>query len=219
MALSSTESHHAAFQLVWLSAADDFSSALEQWQSSGKCNDYGSPIMTCQLSDIEGYRFLFEISSETAGQTLWVSMECILALGISVSRDGQKLSAPRARAELERAVWVKRREACIVALMEHGMAKLDHALLRAISMFREHEALSPHYASLVFSILEREKIDHEPGFFRVFLRRKQDRQEIMAMSPWQVWRFWRAMTPEQQHEVRGHTVLRQLLAQQYQERD
>lgn len=206
MSLSPSEAEHAASQLVSLSGTPNIKEALAKWYCSDHCYDYGQPITTCQLTGIEGYRFLFEITHDTRDISLWASLECVLALRLPVIRQGETLSAPRARAELERAIWMKRRESCVVALMEYGMATLDHRLLRAIAVFRDKEALSPKDADLVFSVLEREKIDHEPGFFRVFLRRRQDRMDIMNMAPWQVWRFWGALTPSQQQEVKqlGH---------------
>jgi hypothetical protein len=71
-----------------------------------------------------------------------------------------------------------------------------------------NKKLTPKQAFVVFWRLQRNRIDHDPSFFSVTLKKKRYMDDLGAMETSKVHFFWKALTQNQRRSAvsLGHTA-------------
>ncbi|NOJ43901.1 hypothetical protein [Bradyrhizobium australiense] len=191
-----------------LSVADTLPKAFEEWRFTGHTHDHEEPHETCQLCGQEGLRYHFEIQNRFTNHSLDVGSHCILQFNVAVYENGRRLTPADAKRQLEKLVQKMRLDSCIRALERLARAENSQILSGALKYYRTNKKLTPMQAFVVFWRLRRNRIDHDPSFFNVTLKKKRYMDDLAAMETSKVHYFWRALTPSQRkHAVTlGHTV-------------
>jgi hypothetical protein len=193
--------------LLSRSATQRLPQAFAEWQFTGETRDYRTATEVCQLCEQENLRYHFLIASNRTKARLWVGSSCILRFGVGVFEEGERLSPKRAQRKLNALVEEMRHESCLSALEEVATAEENPILLNALRYYRDYGYLTPRFGAVVLWRLSEHKIDHNPSFFKISLKRQKYRDDLAQMSRIQVRTIWAALSPSQRRiaEAVGHS--------------
>lgn len=180
-----------------LSVGETLPKAFEEWRFTGHTEDHGEPVETCQLCGQEGLRYHFQIQNEYTANTLEVGSHCILQFSLGVYENGRKLSPTESKKYLEKLTQQMRLESCIHALERLVKSESNDILRNALEYYRKNKKLTPKFAFVVFWKLQDNRIDHDPSFFNVSLKKLSHRDDLREMPTNRVWRFWKALSASQ----------------------
>lgn len=186
-----------ADSILPLSVADRLPAAFREWSFTGNYYDHEIADQVCELCGQENIRYHFEIQNEHTQHKLDVGSHCILKFDVAVYDDGVRLSPEDAKRELHKLTQLMRLESCIRALDRLAKSEDNSILSGALDYYRKNKKLTPKQAFVVFWRLQENKIDHDPTFFRVSLRRIDHKNDLRNMPTGRVHRFWSALTPSQ----------------------
>jgi hypothetical protein len=191
-----------------LSVADTLPKAFEEWRFTGHTQDHEEPIETCKLCGQEGLRYHFEIQNDFTGNSLDVGSHCILQFNVAVYEGGQRLSPKDAKRRLNKLMQKMRLDACIKALQRLARSENSQILSGALDYYLTNKKLTPRQAFVVFWRLRANRIDHDPTFFNITLRRQRFKDDLAAMETDKVRFFWKALTPSQRRHAiaMGHSA-------------
>lgn len=191
-----------------LSLADTLPKAFEEWRFTGHTHDHEEPIETCKLCGQEGLRYHFKIQNDFTGNSLDVGSHCILQFNVAVYEGGQRLSPKDAKRRLNKLMQKMRLDACIKALQRLARSENSQILSGALDYYLTNKKLTPRQAFVVFWRLRANRIDHDPTFFNITLRRQRFKDDLAAMETDKVRFFWKALTPSQRkHAIAmGHSA-------------
>jgi hypothetical protein len=190
-----------------LSVSDTLPEAFREWYFTEEIIDRETPIETCQLCGQEELRYHFEIQNEVNDNTLWVGSQCILKFDVSVFEDGRLLSAVEARRKLDKLTEKMRLDSCIKALKNLATSENNEVLNNALNYYQRYKKLTPKFAFVVFWRLKRHRIDHNPSFFNITLKKKKFMNDLREMETARVHFFWTALSSSQRKQAieLGHT--------------
>lgn len=193
--------------ILQLSVGNTLPKAFEEWTVTESVLDHETPQETCELCGQGSLRYQFEIKNSLTGNTLWVGSQCILKFGLSVFENGRILSPEEAKKKIHRITEQMRQDACIRALEALAIAEKNEILSNALQYFKVHKYLSPKQAFVVLWRLKQHKIDHNPSFFKVDLKRDKFKSQLREMEAGRVHVLWAALTSSQRKlaERYGHT--------------
>lgn len=189
-----------------LSVGESLPEAFEEWSFTEIVRDHEQPTETCELCDQESLRYQFEICNTLTKHTLWVGSQCILRFGLSVFEAGRRLSPTDAKKKLERLTQQMRLNSCIGALEKLAVTENNSMLSNALKYYRANKYLSPKFAFVVLWRLKANKIDHNPSFFKINLKRSKYQEDLRHMKPGNVDMIWPALSSSQRQMalVMGH---------------
>ncbi len=179
------------------SVADTLPQAFAEWRFTGKTHDHEQPCETCELCGQEGLRYHFEIANDFTSHSLEVGSHCILQFNVAVYEDGRRLTPADAKRRLGKLVQKMRLESCIRSLQNLARAENSPILSGALDYYRTNKKLTPKQAFVVFWRLHHNRIDHDPSFFNVTLKKKRYMDDLANMETSKVHHFWKALTPNQ----------------------
>lgn len=193
--------------IIPLSVGSTLPEAFEEWTFTERTEDHEQPIETCQLCGKESLRYHFEIRNSLTRASLLVGSHCILKFGLSVFEDGRKLSETEAKKKLTRLTQKMQQESCIRALENLARKEQNEILIKALDYYRKHHYLTPKFAFVVLWRLNRTKIDYNPSFFKVALKRSQHKDDLKGMELSRVHVIWPALSSSQRDKAMsfGHT--------------
>lgn len=196
-----------AANILPLSRAQSLPAAFTEWHFTGYTCDHGEAEETCHMCEQEHLRYHFEIENRVTGSKLMVGSKCILRFDLEVVAQGRRLNPDEAKKHLNDHMRRMRFESCLSALREVAAADDRDYLRGALTYFQKHGKLSPRLAAIVFGSLQRNRIDHDPSFFGVSLKRHQHQDDLRSMPTDRVHLFWKALTPAQREMAMdlGHT--------------
>lgn len=191
-----------------LSVADTLPNAFGEWRFTGHTQDHEEPIETCQLCGQEGLRYHFEIQNDYTGHELDVGSHCILQFNVPVYENGRQLTPSETKRHLNKLMQQMRLESCLRALEKLARSENNDILQGALDYYRRNKKLTPKQAFVVFWRLRHNRIDHDPSFFDVTLRKQRYRDDLGAMETNKVHFFWKALTPSQRQAAieLGHSA-------------
>lgn len=160
-----------ADNILPLSVAGTLPAAFREWRFTGETVDHEVAEEICRLCEQEGLRYHFAIFDE-----------------------GRELGPEDARKALADRMRQMRLESCLRALERLAMAETNDILSNALAYYRLHKALTPKFANVVFWRLQANRIDHDPGFFKVRLDKASFVEDLRAMPPRNVQWIWKALT-------------------------
>lgn len=178
-----------------------------EWRFTGETEDHGEPVEICQLCGQDRLRYHFEICNDFTHHRLEVGSHCILQFDVGVYEDGRRLSPTAAKRKLDKLVQKMRLESCIRALEALALSENSDVLRNALNYYRLNKKLTPKQAFVVFWRLRQNRIDHDPSFFNVTLKKKRYAQDFAAMATGRVHLFWKALSPTQRAKAleMGHS--------------
>lgn len=171
--------------------------AFEEWSFTEQTHDYEQPIESCQLCEQEDLRYHFEIRNALTKKTLWVGSQCILKFGLSVFESGRRLSESEAKKKLERLMQKMQLESCVHALQKLASTEKNEILASALEYYKRNKFLSPKFAFVVLWRLQKNKILHNPSFFKINLKRDKYKQDLQNMKLSHVHIIWPALSSSQ----------------------
>jgi hypothetical protein len=180
-----------------LSVGSTLPEAFEEWSFTDHVQDHEQATETCELCEQESLRYHFEIRNSLTKKTLWVGSQCILRFGLSVFEDGRRLSEHDSKKKLDRLMQQMRLESCVKALESLAVAENNKILSNALVYYRKNKFLSPKFAYVVLWRLRRNKIDHNPSFFKVNVRRDKYQKDLKDMALTHVHAIWPALSSSQ----------------------
>lgn len=167
------------------------------WIFSGSVMDYELHIAPCGLCGVPD-RFAFEVRQRLTGQSLWIGSGCLMHHGFTILRDGQPLAYGPAQGYVSTLIRDMRRQAWFNGLMQTYSMDDHPALYEALVGYQVHGHFTPVQAANVFQAMEKQKTRYDPSCFRIDLKTPTCRKELRRLPPWEVWRFWSVLTPQQQ---------------------
>lgn len=192
-----TYSQRVRDNILPLSIADTLPKAFKEWRFTGGMHDHEEPNETCELCGQEGLRYHFEIQNDFTHHTLQVGSHCILQFQLGVYENGQRLSPAEAKKRLEKLTQQMRLNSCLRALERLARSESNDILASALEYYRKNKKLTPKFAFVVFWRLRENRIDHDPSFFNVSLKRKRYIQDLKDMPTTRVHFFWKALSASQ----------------------
>jgi hypothetical protein len=188
------------------SVAGTLPAAFLEWYFTGWHEDHGAPIETCQLCGKEELRYHFEIKNQHTNSSLLVGSHCILKFDVAIYEDERKLSPHEAKKKLAAITKQMHVDSCVSALERLATAEKNPILTNTLDYFKKNKMLTPKQANVIFWRLTENRIDHNPSFFSINLKKQQLRDDLRDMPTARVHRFWRAMTIAQRKlaESLGH---------------
>lgn len=120
-----------------------------------------------------------------------------MRFGLSVFEDGQLLSPEDSQRKINRLIDQMRQDACIRALEQLAESEGNQILANALVYFKKNKYLSPKQAFVVLWRLNRNRIDHNPSFFKVDLKHKRFKEQLEKMELSRVHVIWPASTTSQ----------------------
>jgi hypothetical protein len=180
-----------------LSVSDRLPEAFKEWHVTEEIHDHGDAIATCELCGQEELRYHFLIENDLTQHELWVGSHCILKFDVAVFEDGQRLTVAEAKRKLNKLTEKMRLDACIKALQELAVAEDNQVLKNALDYYRRNKKLTPKFAFVVFWRLRENRIDHNPSFFNITLKRHKYIDDLRDMDTQRVHFFWSALTSSQ----------------------
>jgi hypothetical protein len=184
-------------RILPLSIADTLPKAFEEWRFTGEMHDHEEANETCELCGQDGLRYHFEIQNDFTHHTLQVGSHCILQFQLGVYENGYRLSPTEAKKRLEKLTQQMRLNSCIRALQRLARSENNDILANALEYYRKNKKLTPKFAFVVFWRLRENRIDHDPSFFNVSLKRKRYIQDLKDMPTARVHFFWKALSSSQ----------------------
>lgn len=183
------------------SVAGALPAAFAEWAFTENTIDHEAPIETCELCGQQDLRHHFEIANRYTEATLWVGSHCILQFEVAVLEDGRRLPPDEAKRRLAKLTHQMQLESCVKALERLAAAEDSPILSGALNYYRRNKKLTPKYAAVVFWKLQSLRLDHQPSFFQVELRRAQHVEDLRQMPTRRVHRFWGALSPAQRRKA------------------
>lgn len=192
--------------LLELSTSNDLGEALTEWRYTGLCHDYELPIAQCELCKESHQRFRFRLDHNQDRRRIWIGSGCLLGYAFRVENEGVSLNKQAAKKHIHATMQGMHRDGVISELLLVAMRDTNDLLSEALVHYQHTGHLTPRYAAIVFDVIERERIDADQAKLPIYLRRQSDHVEMRSLASWRVWRFWHALTPDQQKQARelGH---------------
>ncbi|MDE1148633.1 MAG: hypothetical protein PW843_18785 [Azospirillaceae bacterium] len=184
-----------------LSVADTLPKAFEEWYFTESVHDHEEPVETCGLCDKEQIRYHFEIANLFTKNTLWAGSHCILQFDVSVFEEDRRLSPEEAKRKLDKLTTQMRQEACIRALRKLAEAEDSDILTNALHYYELNKKLTPNFAFVVFWRLQKNRIDHNPSFFKINLSKGKYVADLRKMETSRVHFFWHALSASQKKKA------------------
>ena len=189
-----------------LSVGDSLPKAFEEWSVTENVVDHEKPEEMCELCGQESLRYHFEIRNSLNGNRLWIGSQCILKFDLSVFEDGRVLSAADAKRKIQRMLEGMQQEACIRALEKVATVENNEILANAIQFFRKRKYLTPRLGFVVLWRLTKNRIEHNPSFFKIDLKHDRYKVQLREMDESRVHILWPALSSSQREmaERFGH---------------
>jgi hypothetical protein len=198
-----TYNQRVAKNILPLSRGNKLPEVFEEWYFTEVVKDHGEAIMDCYLCDQERLRYHFEIKNEHTDNDMWIGSSCILRFGIKVFDDdsGDVLDSKAAKRKLDKLTDNMRRKSCLnairLAIESERFEKVRKILNGAYYFYSEKGYLTPKYARSVLKGLSRNKIDHNPSFFKVSLKNGGYKEDLSEISEEDFRIIWGALTSSQ----------------------
>ncbi len=164
---------------------DDLATALNEWCWSAGFEDYGSPIETCQLCTKTGLRYHFEIFNKETQNTLLVGSSCITRFDIAVYDEaGQQLKGKARDKKLTDKISEAKRERSLAVLRElWGVSEKHQNFIKKCGVkFKESKGVSPKELFFLFNLLEQHNLQYDPSLYKISLRKRDDKEQLIEMS-------------------------------------
>jgi len=193
----STYPQRVADNILPLSLAGTLPEAFTEWYFTENIEDHEIACEDCELCDQEQLRYHFEIKNRHTNSCLWVGSSCILKFQVQVFDRGNLLDAKGSKKKLNDLKQKMRLDSCIKALSNLADQEPNDILSNALEFYLKNKYLTPKFAYVVFWRLSKNKIDHNPSFFKVNLQKDKYKRDLAQMQKDRVQKIWPALSSSQ----------------------
>jgi hypothetical protein len=111
------------------------------------------------------------------------------------------LTAAEASRKLKKLTEKMRLESCLRALQKLAAAENNDVLRGALEYYQRNKKLTPKFAFVVFWRLRANRIDHNPSFFNITLKKQKFMKDLREMDTTRVHLFWHALSSSQRKQA------------------
>ena len=180
---------------------NDFNKALKEWSFTGETIDYELAEEICELCEMEGLRYHFQIANEI--NNLWVGSKCIERFNILVlDEEGTEVSETEREAYLKNRLRDKHIYEVISKLSlkpsdgylgQYSKQYLDQHI---INQFNKH-TVDARILNYLFLRLEEESIYYNKKFFEISIKSNYHKARLLSLKRSQFERIKGALTSNQ----------------------
>ncbi len=191
-----------------LSVGNSLPQVFTEWFFTELVLDYEQRNEICQLCNQEELRYHFQIKNRYTNYILWVGSQCILKFNVPVYENGLLLSKQKAKRKLKLLIEKKHIEFCIKSLEKLASSTNNKILHHALDYYMREKSLTPKFAFVVFWQLQTHKIDYNPTFFKINLKKKRYKDNFQDMPLERVHIIWPALSSSQRNTAieMGHST-------------
>ncbi len=193
----STYPQRVTDNILPLSLAGTLPEAFKEWHFTGETEDHEQAVEECELCNQEQLRYHFKIANKYTNKNLWVGSQCILKFKVAVYEDDKRLSERETKKKLNALVKQMRFDSCMGALQRLVQEESNDILSNALDFYQKNKYLTPRFAFVIFWRLEKHKIDHNPSFFKISLKKNKYKKDLREMDIDRVHKIWPALNSSQ----------------------
>ena len=182
-----------------LSVGNSLPQVFAEWCFTDVIVDHEQRNETCGLCNQEELRYHFQIKNTYPKRVLWVGSQCILKFNVPVYENGFLLSKQKVKRKLKLLIEQKHIEFCIKSLEKLASATNNEILHSALNYYTREKSLTPKFAFVVFWQLKTHKIDYNPTFFKINLKKKKYNDNLQDMPFDRVHLIWPALSSSQRN--------------------
>jgi hypothetical protein len=181
---------------------ENFNKALTEWAFTGETVDYENAEEFCQLCEMEGLRYHYQIAN-TLQNILWVGSKCIERFDIVVlDEEGSEVSKSEKETYLKNRLRDKHIQDVLLALEERpsfGSIKQFKKSYLDQYCFAQLQKLNVHARILnyLFLRLDEEGIYYNKRFFSIDIRSKVNKEKLQSLNKIQFERLKGALSRSQ----------------------
>lgn len=183
--------------------------ALDEWEYHGVFYDLEEPVEICELCDHQGIRYQFEILNVFNGNTLLIGSECILKFKIKVLDEyGKLLDHAEAKRKVNRdknkLIATAKKRSVINAMLLIVSMDDKFNINNFIKYYEDRGAFTPKQLSTIFWRLKEYKINFNKSYFKITIKRKKEKEQLLNMKDWQLADIWPCLTNSQKNIIKNH---------------
>jgi len=192
--------------------------ALKEWEYRGDMDESEYTDQDCELCGHPNIKYQFTIINKFNGSSLIVGSECILKFSVAViGEDGEKLSKELAEKKIakdrNKLIASTKVKSVINALI--NLAAKEHEVNLDINSFiksyKDKGAFTPKQLSVILWRLDVNKILYQKKFFKLKMRRDEEKTQLFVMEDWKLKKIWDCLTKAQQQVVINHKKVNEVL--------
>lgn len=179
-----------------------FTKAIREWSFTGETIDYELAEENCQLCEMEGLRYHYQISNNL-GNSLWVGSSCIERFDILVvDEEGTEISNQEKEIYLKNKLKDKHLTDVLISLNNRPSNDLIKGHLKSDldkwSISQMHKpSISAKLLNYIFMRLDEEKIYHNKRFFTISIRSDANKEAFLKLNETQFNRIKMALSGSQ----------------------
>jgi hypothetical protein len=181
---------------------DDFNKALKEWSFTGETVDFELAEEMCELCEMEGLRYHYQISNKL-NNTLWVGSKCIERFDILVlDEEGEEVSKAEKESYLKNQLRDKHVHEVLVSLSQRPSEQTINRFKKSyldqycFAQFNKSK-IHARVLSYLFMRFEEENIYFNKHFFQIDIRSKINKEKFLSLDKKQFDRIKGALTKSQ----------------------
>ena len=181
----------------------DVSIALKEWDYLGDMNDLELPSEDCEICEHQDIRYQFEIVNRLNGNRLLIGSECITRFGgiAVISSSGEKLTGMSAKKKVtqdhRRMVAKAKTRSVLNSLINLKSKDEKFDIDDFIKYYEERGAFTPKQLVTIIWRFEKFKINFEKKFFKLTIKRKREKDQLIAMEEFKIETIRGCFSPSQ----------------------
>ena len=181
---------------------NDFPTAVKEWSFTGETVDYELAEENCQLCEMEGLRYHYQISNDLKN-TLWVGSSCIERFDILViDEEGTEVNKGEKENYLKNKLRDKHIYEVLQSLSQHPSIEtirlfkknyLDQYCFSQINKGNAHARI----INYLFMRLDEERLYYNKRFFKISIRSDVNKEKLLSLNELQFERVKGALSKNQ----------------------
>lgn len=192
---------------------NNLANALREWEYYGDVNDLGRCGAKCELCGYPDIRYQFLITNKINGNHIFIGSECINNFngGISVfDESGKKLDRSLAKKkvahDLRKMIIDAKTKNVLNVLVKLNRTDKEFDMKKTVNYFKKRDAFSPKHLSLIFWRLDKNKISYNKSNFKVSIKKKEEKNQLLAMEKWKVDKIYDCLSSSQKEFLKNRKI-------------
>jgi len=180
----------------------DIRKALEEWYYTGDTYDLEYPCEDCELCGHRDIRYQFTIQNRHTSSELLIGSECITRFDIRAVDDYGKIldhkdTKKTVSRDRRKLITDAKQKRMIETLIQLGNKEEEFDISSFIDYFRDRGAFTPKQLSMLLWRMKKNEIKYYPSDFKLTIKRKREKRQLLDMPDWKIKQLWLCMTPSQ----------------------
>uniref|UniRef100_A0A914DHC9 Uncharacterized protein n=1 Tax=Acrobeloides nanus TaxID=290746 RepID=A0A914DHC9_9BILA len=189
---------------------EDLSKAFKEWLYNENAFDLEQDVEDCQLCNHPNIRYQFEIVNKHNENELLVGSECIKRFNIAATDEfGNILNQEESRKKVDKSrrklISDASKRRAITSLIRLSAVEEKFDIDSFIGYLQDNGAFTPNQLSTLDWRMNEHKIRHNPGDFKMKIRRDREKDQLREMEDWKIRKLWPYMSVNQQKWYRNNT--------------